>query len=276
MQWRSDAATPIMQTAKKHTVRSLPESGVLITGGTSGVGLVTAHRFLAAGVRRMVLLGRNEDRGRQACASLAQADPDAGVHFLSCDASSPEAVVATVDRAAALLGSIDVLLNSTVTSYTPDLLFRIPIADLPTILTQQALPPMLMCHAVLPYMRQQGGGSIVNIASDAAKVPTQGETVLGAAMAAIVMFTRTLAMEAKRDGIRVNALTPSLIEGTPAAQRNQADGFSAKLFTKVASLAQLGLTQPEDLAELIVFLAGPQAARITAQVISVNSGISAG
>lgn len=83
---------------------------------------------------------------------------------------------------------------------------------------------MLMSRA-LPFMQQQNGGCIVNIASDAANVPTQGESVLRAAMAAIVMFTRTLAMEAKRNGIRINALTPSLIEGTPAAQRNQVDGF---------------------------------------------------
>jgi NAD(P)-dependent dehydrogenase (short-subunit alcohol dehydrogenase family) len=94
-------------------------------------------------------------------------------------------------------------------------------------------------------------------------------------MAAIVMFTRSLAMEAKRDGIRINVLTPSLLTGTPGAARVTAEGFSKKLFEKAAVLADLGVPEAADLAALIVFLAGPGAARITGQAISVNGGISA-
>ena len=125
-------------------------------------------------------------------------------------------------------------------------------------------------------MRERHGGVIVNIASDAAKVPTPGETVLGAAMAAIVMFTRTLAMEAKRDGIRVNAVTPSLVTRSGSHDRVMAEPFSAKLFAKASRLASLGVAEPADLAALIVFLCSPAARRITAQVISPNGGISAG
>ena len=94
-------------------------------------------------------------------------------------------------------------------------------------------------------------------------------------MAGIVMFTRTLAMEAKRDSVRVNVITPSLIEGTLTYDRVMRDGFSAKLFEKAARMAHLGLSQPEDLAHLIVFLSSPEACRITGQAISPNGGISA-
>jgi NAD(P)-dependent dehydrogenase (short-subunit alcohol dehydrogenase family) len=94
-------------------------------------------------------------------------------------------------------------------------------------------------------------------------------------MAAIVMFTRALAMEAKRDGIRVNVLTPSLIVGTPTGDRVLAEGFSKKLFTKASTMAHLGVAEPDDLAGLIVFLARPEASRLTGQAISVNGGISA-
>jgi NAD(P)-dependent dehydrogenase (short-subunit alcohol dehydrogenase family) len=173
-------------------------------------------------------------------------------------------------------GRIDVLVNSTTTGYTPDLLHRTPATDLAPLLAQVALAPMYMTRVVLPFMREQRSGVILNMASDAAKVPTPGETIIGAAMAAIVMFSRTLALEAKRDGIRVNVLTPSLIAGTATAERVQKEGFSAKLFAKAATLAHLGVAEPDDLAALIVFLAGPQARRITGQVISVNGGISAG
>ena len=137
------------------------------------------------------------------------------------------------------------------------------------------MAPLLMCSVVLPLMRAQKSGVIINIASDAAKVATPGESVIGAVMAAIVMFSRTLAMEAKRDGIRVNALTPSLVEGTATADRILAEGFSQKLFQKAAKLAHLGVARPEDLAAISVFLAGPGGAKITGQAISVNGGISA-
>jgi NAD(P)-dependent dehydrogenase (short-subunit alcohol dehydrogenase family) len=137
------------------------------------------------------------------------------------------------------------------------------------------MAPLLMCSAVLPFLRAQKSGLIINVASDAAKVATSGESIIGGVMAAIVMFSRTLAMEAKRDGVRVNALTPSLVEGTATAERILANGFSQKLFRKAAKLAHLGVAQPADLAAIAVFLAGPGGAKITGQAISVNGGISA-
>jgi 2-hydroxycyclohexanecarboxyl-CoA dehydrogenase len=246
---------------------------VVITGGTSGVGLATAHRFAAAG-DRLVLIGRDAERGRKACATVRSAVPGAEVGFVAGDANDPAQATAAATSARDLLDVVDVLVNSTTAIYTPDLLHRTPIEDIARILTGQALAPMHMCRAVLPWMAGRPGASIVNIASDAAKVPTPGETVIGAAMAAIVTFTRTLALEAKRDGVRVNVVTPSLIEGTIIGEQVMAGGFSRKLFEKAKAQAHLGATEPDDLAQLIVFLAGPGAARITGQAISVNGGIS--
>ena len=108
---------------------------------------------------------------------------------------------------------------------------------------QQALAPLHMSRAALPFLRAQNFGVILNVASDAAKVPTPGETVIGAAMAAILTFSRTLAMEAKRNGIRVNAITPSLIAGTATSERVMSGGFSKKLFEKAAELILSHLTQ---------------------------------
>ncbi|MEN0136185.1 MAG: SDR family oxidoreductase [Rhodococcus sp. (in: high G+C Gram-positive bacteria)] len=256
-------------------VRPYEDSGVLIAGGTSGVGLATALGFVDAGVRRIVLLGRNEERGKAAERTVQDRCSDADVTFIATDASDIGQVESSVAAAHRALGSVDVLVNSTTTSYRPELLHRTPVADIGGILMGQALPPMLMTRTVLPLMQQQGGGSIVNIASDAAKVPTPGESALGAAMAAIVMFTRVTAIEAKRNGVRVNAVTPSLIDGTPTAANVLSDGFSKSLFEKASAQAHLGVAVPEDLASLIVFLGGPDAARLTGQTISVNGGISA-
>jgi NAD(P)-dependent dehydrogenase (short-subunit alcohol dehydrogenase family) len=264
-----------MAEQRSITVRTLPESGVAITGGTSGVGLAAARMLAEAGVRRLVLMGRNEERGLAARDTVLAASPDAQVEFVAVDASDPLDATRAIAEAHSRIGSVDVLVNSTNSSFKPALLHDTPIEEIGAMLAQQALPPLHMTRAVLPFMREQRGGAIINIASDAAKVATPGETVLGSAMAAIVMFTRATAMEAKRDGVRVNVLTPSLIPGTPSGERVLEGGFSAKLFAKALQLAHLGATDVEDLASLIVYLASPAAARLTGQAISVNGGISA-
>ncbi|AZG46591.1 SDR family NAD(P)-dependent oxidoreductase [Gordonia insulae] len=256
-------------------VRRYEEAGAIIVGGTSGVGLATALGLADAGVGRMVLVGRNEERGGLARKTVLHSHPEADVLFLAADASDEAEVDRVVSASQHAMGSVDICVNSTTTAYKPELLHRTPSASISAILSGQALPPMLFTRAVLPLMQAQGGGSIINIASDAAKVPTPGESALGAAMAAIVMFSRVAAVEAKRNGVRVNAVTPSLIEGTRTADNVLSDGFSRSLFEKAATQAHLGVAVPDDLAALIVFLAGPAAARLTGQTISVNGGISA-
>jgi 2-hydroxycyclohexanecarboxyl-CoA dehydrogenase len=248
--------------------------GVVVAGGTSGVGLATAKAFVATGCPRMVLVGRNEVRGKEAVDAVVSVDPGAQVEFVAADLNEPESAERAAEEAERVLGSIDVLVNSTVAPYQPTLLHQIPIRELRDILAQQALGPLLMTRAVLPAMRRQGRGSIINIASDAAKVPTPGETGIGAAMAAIVTFSQTAALEAKRDGVRVNVLTPSLIVDTASYDRAMAREFSKRIFDKIVAQAHLGLTAPDDLANAILFLASPLSARITGQVISVNGGIS--
>ena len=249
-------------------------AGVLISGGTSGVGLATAIRLARAGTRRITLVGRNEERGESAHQAVLAVAPDASVHFLKADVGTvaeAERVVAAADAAA---GPVNVLINSTSTGYLPDLFFRIPPDDMAKLFADLVNAPMNMSRAVIDGMRARRRGVIINVASDAAKVPTPGETIVGAAMAAIVMFSRTLALEAKRDGIRVHALTPSLIAGTRTAENVTKAQFSAKLFESAAAQAHLGVAEPDDVAAAIEFLVGPASARMTGQVISVNGGIS--
>src|SRR3546814_13101513 len=113
---------------------------------------------------------------------------------------------------------------------------------------------MVMGRAVLPVMRASGAGSIVVVASDAAKSATPGETVIGAAMAAITMFARAMAMVVKRVGLRVNIVTPSLISGTPIYDRLMQDEFLARLFGTAAKPALLGVADADNAAANISFL----------------------
>jgi NAD(P)-dependent dehydrogenase (short-subunit alcohol dehydrogenase family) len=242
---------------------------ILIAGGTSGVGLACARRFRDLGATKIVLMGRNAERGAAAHAELG-----CGI-FLQGDANVPASASNVVAQAEQECGEIDVLVTSTAGSALPTLLANLSISDIPSILADQALGPLIMARAVLPGMRRRRSGSIVSVASDAAKTATPGESVIGAAMAAIVMFSRALAMEAKRDGIRVNVATPSLIADTPITERLMADPFSSALFGKAAKMAHLGVASAAEVADLLVFLSSDAASKITGQAVSVNGGISA-
>lgn len=267
-----------MVDSPKVAVYAFAESGALIVGGTSGVGLATAIRFARAGVRAIGIVGRNAERGETARQTILAAAPGAQVHFIQGDANVLEQAARATQEAQAKLGTVDILVNCTMdmTRYTPEPLVSLPPEVIGPTMLAVVLAPMHMSRLVLPLMKERRGGVILNLASDAAKVPTPGETILGAAMAAICVFSRTLAMEAKRFGVRVNCLTPSLIEGTPTASHIQNAPFSSKLFAQIGSMAALGVCVPDDLAAMIVFLASPEAAKVTGQVISVNGGISAG
>lgn len=246
---------------------------VVILGGTSGVGFETAARFAARG-DRVVIMGRDTARGGAALSALNSQVPGAGAQFVQVDAADALDAVRAADEAHSLLGSIDVLMCSTSTSQLPVLLHRVAPTMIGGWLAEITLPPLHMTQAVLTHMRAARRGSVILVASDAAKVPTPGEAVIGAAMAAICMFARTAAIEAKREGVRINVLTPSLIADTPGAEMIATDPFAAKLFAKAAENAHLGVAVPADLAELALFLAGPGSARMTGQVLSVNGGIS--
>jgi 2-hydroxycyclohexanecarboxyl-CoA dehydrogenase len=253
----------------------LAKCGVLIAGGTAGVGLATAVQFAEAGVTRIALIGRNPERGEAARAKLAARFPQARVAFIAADANDAAAAQRAGEEAEQLVGPIDVLVNSTNTMFVPTLFQEVRTEDVLPTVAEIMMPALHMCSVMLPKMRERRRGVIVNIASDAGKVPTPGEAAIGAAMAGICMFSRTLAMEAKRFGVRVNAITPSLIGGTGSYAKIMDNEFAGKLFQKAQRAAHLGLTMPEDIAPLIVYIASPQGARMTGQVISVNGGISA-
>jgi 2-hydroxycyclohexanecarboxyl-CoA dehydrogenase len=247
--------------------------GVVLLGGTAGVGLETAMQFAEAGAR-VVLLGRSAERGSAACEAVRARVDGAAVHFVRVDASDPDASVAAESECRSILGNIDVLFCSSGPSQPPRLLAGIPISELRERIDEIVLPPLHMMHATLPAMRERGDGSVIIVASDAAKVATPGETLIGAAMAAIVMFCKAAALEVKREGVRINLLTPSLIAGTPGAALIDGEEFSAKMFHKAAALAHLGVAESSDLAAMAVYLASPAARRMTGQAISINGGIS--
>lgn len=251
----------------------ISECGVVILGGTAGVGLETAAQFAEQGAR-VVLLGRNAERGAMACGTVRQRAPAADVHFIKVDATDVLDTLRAEGQCRAHLGMIDVLVSTTGPSEPPRLMHNIPIENVRLRIEEIMLPPLHLIHAALPAMRAQRSGSIVVVASDAGKIPTPGETMVGAAMGAILMYCKAAAIEVKREGVRINLLTPSLIAGTPGAQLIFNEEFSAKMFEKASAMAHLGVSDAADQAAMILYLASPAAKRMTGQAISINGGIS--
>lgn len=247
----------------------------VVTGSTTGIGRACAEALLAAGAGGVLISGRDPQRAEAARAEIQARFPAAKVASATGDLALPAAAQGLVTEAIRQLGRIDLLVNSTGGNDLPRLLHRTGLDEIPGIVERCLLPQLLCTRAALPYMREVRSGAIVNIASDAAKLPTPGETVIGAAMAGIVMFTRALALEGKRDGIRANVVTPSLTSGTRHYDSIMADPFAGKMFAKASQAAALGVVNKEDLAALVVFLASPGAAKMTGQAISLTGGISA-
>jgi 2-hydroxycyclohexanecarboxyl-CoA dehydrogenase len=247
----------------------------LVTGSSSGIGFETAAMMAEAGVPYIVINGRTRERGEAARQAILDRAPKAEVAFVAADLSSPDGARLLVESAAGILGgAIEMLVNAAGGDYTPRPFHQTSVEEIDAIVRHWFLSTLYCCHYALPLMPD--ASAIVNVASDAAKVPTPGEAVIGGAMAGIAMFSRTLAMKAKRRKIRVNVVTPSLVRNTLTYDRVMADHFNSKLFEKAMERAHLGIPDAAEVAATVIFLLSLQSSKLTGQVISVNGGISAG
>lgn len=253
--------------------RCLADQVALVTGGTSGIGLETAAQAAEAGAATVIINGRSAERGAAACQAIATRAPDTVVRFVAGDAGEPD-TIAALTQAAHDAGGLDLLMNAVPGDAPPRPFERLDADMFEPLVRAHLLGTFHLTHALLPLLIARGGGTVLIVASDAAKIPTPGESVHGACMAALDMFARTLALECARHRIRVHALTPSLVGGTISHGRMMADPFSAKLFERAQSRAVLGLPEPTDLARVAIFLASPAAARMTGQSITVNGGLA--
>ena len=129
-------------------------------------------------------------------------------------------------------------------------------------------------RAVLPHMIERNYGTIVFIASDAGRVGSTGESVYGAAKAGLIGFTKSLAREEARHGIRVNCISPGLTD-TPQFQANLADPKIGKIMRSVEKwipLKRFGL--PEEIAKAVLFFVSSDSSFVTGQVLSVSGGLT--
>lgn len=240
----------------------------LITGAASGIGRASAYRFAREGAA--VLVADIDEAGGAAVAETIRADGGrAGFH--RTDVSDPDSVEAAVAAAVAEFGGLNVLYcNAGGTSPRDGRVVDAPIDQLWNTLRLDLFGVWLGCRAAIPRMIAAGGGSIINASSMTALIGRDGADAYTAAKGAVAALTRSLAVSHGRDGIRVNAVAPGATLTERVVRRLDQSAFPQQLLDRHL----LGLLQPEDIANVALFLASDEARGITGQVIAVDSGVS--
>jgi NAD(P)-dependent dehydrogenase (short-subunit alcohol dehydrogenase family) len=240
----------------------------LVTGAASGIGLAVARLALARGAK-VALLDRDLDAAR-----LAQASLGPRALAITCDVADPDSVTAAVSDAADGIGGLTAVVNAAGIDLQASLADTLD-ADWARVLAVNLTGPMLVCRAALPHLRRAGGGTIVNVSSAAGLAPLAQRSAYCATKAGVVMFGKALAMELAVDGIRVNAVCPGAVD-TPlfrSSYENAADP-EAELAKIRSRYAQQRIAQPEELAEAILFLSGPESSFVTGIALAVDGGRS--
>ena len=229
---------------------------VVVSGAAQGIGRALAERFLAEGCR---VFGLDLRFGGEL--------PD-GLTGIVADVTDPASVQAAVAEVLAAAGRIDVLVNNAGINVEGRVETLEP-ARWQAAFDVNVGGVFLLSQAVIPAMKAAGGGRIINAASFAAVVPSVGAAAYGASKAAVVQFTRVLASELGPWGITVNAYAPGMI---PTAMNGFAEMPEPAQDRLLDTLSIRRWERPDDVADLLVFLASDRAGYITGTLVDVSGG----
>jgi 2-hydroxycyclohexanecarboxyl-CoA dehydrogenase len=243
----------------------LQDKIAIVTGAGQGIGRGIATKLAAEGAT-VAVADINESTAKEVAAELG-----GGAIGIPTDVTSREAVAAMVGHVHEAFGRIDVLVNNAGWDKVGPFTDSDP-ADWDRIMHINLYGVLHTCHAVLPIMAAQGHGKVVNIASDAGRVGSSGEAVYSAAKGGIIAFTKTIAREMARHQINCNVVCPGPAD-TPLFA--SIGGDNPKLREAlIRSIPFRRLAQPEDLANVVAFLASDEAGYVTGQTVSVSGGLT--
>jgi NAD(P)-dependent dehydrogenase (short-subunit alcohol dehydrogenase family) len=260
----------------------------VITGGASGIGRACAIRFAQEGAD-IAVADLNGERAAETAAAVKGLGRRA--ISLACDTSTEAANEALADAAIAEFGRIDVLVAAAGISHalyvsgetregaanadrTASHILNKPVEYWEKVLAVNLTGVMMTDRAVARRMVAAGtGGSIINIASGAAKIPLPGSADYCVSKAGVWMLTKVLALEVAPHNIRVNAIGPGFIE-TPMTQTLRDDEARRRAIETSTPLGRLG--QPEDIANTALFLASDEASFWTGEIVFPDGGLFTG
>lgn len=237
----------------------------VVTGAGSGIGQATAHALAAEGAT-VIVADINVESG-QATANAIR-DKGGKADFFKLDVTNEASVEQFATDVQAKYGSVDVIVNGAGWGQTRP--FWEGTSDFwDKLVTLNFVGPMRLVKALLPKMMERGSGKIVNIASDAGRVGSLGETVYSGAKGGLIAFTKSLAREMARYNINVNCVCPGPTE-TPLLMAVPEKHLEA--FKKAIPFRRFG--KPSEIADAVVFFASDRSSYITGQVLSVSGGLT--
>lgn len=237
----------------------------LITGGASGIGKATVMEFARSGAK-VICADLNEKAGAEVVKEAA--DAKLAVEAVGIDLGDPKSTRTCAANVLARHTKVDILVNAAgfndIQPYmenTPDYIDRVIAINLggPVHLTQALLPPMIEAKY----------GKIVNVASDAGRVGSSGETVYAAAKGGVMAFTKSLAREVARYSINVNCICPGPTDTPMLATRPEK---LREAFIKAIPFRRFA--KPSEIADAIWFFASPRSDYVTGQILSISGGLT--
>lgn len=237
----------------------------VVTGGASGIGKASARRFHAEGAA--VVIADLDDAGGQALA----AELGERALYQRTDVADWEQVEALMAAAEGAFGGIDIVFNNAgIGSFgsTPDL----PVEDWQRVIAIDLNGVFYGCKAAIPRFRKRGGGAIVNTASISGMAGDFSFAAYNAAKAGVINYTRAVAIDHAREGIRCNAVCPGPVDTPIIAGINALQGVRER-WDDVVPMGRFA--QPEEIAAVVLFLASDDASYMTGAIVPVDGGVTA-
>ncbi|MCS2167461.1 glucose 1-dehydrogenase [Scandinavium manionii] len=249
-------------------MKTFADKVVLITGGTSGIGQVTALAFAREGAN-VVVLGRREVEGKETVALIEKVGGK-GL-FIQTDISDEEAIAFSVTRTIEVFGALHFAFNNAGIFLTPAPITETSADAIDRILTVNVRGTALCMKYQIPAIMTSGGGGIVNTASFLGLRAFPGSAIYNASKSAVIGLTKSAAVEFASQGVRINAVCPGVID-TPMNEEMRAEESGRDFLNNLQPMKRTG--NPEEIAGAVIYLCSPGAGFITGTTLSVDGGIT--